>query len=367
MFTEQDLRELLEYTSEAPVLSVYVNTDPAERTAEQVRLHLRAMLKVGAAPDADRAVVEGYFEHDFPWTGRGAAVFSCAAERMFRAYSLAVPLPNHVHVAHRPFVKPLAKALDTYGGYGVAVVDKQRARLFFFHLGELRAEESFVGEEVRRTKRGGGSQATGRRGGVAGLTRYTDETVERNLREAADRAARFFERHRVRRVLLGGTDGNVALFRSLLPKAWQSLIMGTFPISMNAGHTEVLARALEVGQQAERRREEALAQQVVTAAAKGQNGVIRLADTLEAVREGRVQTLLISEGYRAPGFRCTGCDYLVVEKLAECPFCGKAFTPIPDAVDLAVRQVLAQGGDVEVLHNVPALEAAGRIGALLRY
>lgn len=366
MLTDRDLRELLEFQSEHPVLSVYLNTDVSQRTVDEMRLQLRAMLRESQAPAADRAAVEEHFEHDVSWEGNGAAVFSCAAEGMFRAFSLAVPLPNRVHVARRPFVKPLANALDNYGGYGVAVVDQQRARLFFFHLGELLAEEEFVGEEVRRTKRGGGSQATGRRGGVAGLTRYTDEIAERNLREAAAQAGRFFEKHRVRRVLIGGTDGNVALFRTMLSKAWQSLVVGTFPISMNAGHVEVMKKALEIGRQAERQREQALVHTVITAAAKGKNGVVRLADTLEAVREGRVQTLLISEGFHAPGYRCTGCDYLVVEALDVCPFCGKPFVPISDAVDLAVNQVLAQGGEVEVV-NVPALEEAGHIGALLRY
>ena len=45
------------------------------------------------------------------------------------------------------------------------MVDKQGARLFYFHLGELREQEGVLGESVKRTKRGGGSQAAGRRGG----------------------------------------------------------------------------------------------------------------------------------------------------------------------------------------------------------
>ena len=36
-------------------------------------------------------------------------------------------------------------------------------------------------------------------------------------------------------------------------------------------------------------------------------------------------------------------------------------------LELAVRHVLAAGGDVEVLHDNPRLIDAGRIGALLRY
>ena len=46
-----------------------------------------------------------------------------------------------------------------YGGYGLAVVDKIDAQLFYFHLGEILEGKEIVGESVRRTKRGGGSQA----------------------------------------------------------------------------------------------------------------------------------------------------------------------------------------------------------------
>ena len=127
--------------------------------------------------------------------------------------------------------------------------------LFSFHLGELREQEGIVGETIRHTKRGGASAMPGRRGGMAGQTNYTDETAERNMRDAVNFAAHFFSENNVRRVLIGGTDDNVALFRSMLPKSWQSLIVGTFPMSMTASADEVLARAMEIGAQAELRQE----------------------------------------------------------------------------------------------------------------
>ncbi len=187
------------------------------------------------------------------------------------------------------------------------------------------------------------------------------------MREAADFAARFFNENRVRRVLIGGTDDNVALFRSQLPKTWQSLIVGTFPISMTASHAEVLSRALEIARRAERQREQRLIEALRTTAAKGRGGIIRLDDTLSAVHEGRVQTLIVNEGFRAPGYRCQGCSYLTTQELEHCPFCGSTFEQIPDAVELAVRRVMSDGGDVEVLHDNPELESMGNIGGLLRY
>jgi peptide subunit release factor 1 (eRF1) len=321
----------------------------------------------GVEQREDASVVERYIDHEFDWNGRSVAIFSCAPEKFFRAYSLAVPINDRVRIQNQPHVKPLADILDAFGGYGVALVDKQGARLFYFHLGELREQEGILGETVRHTKRGGGSQFPGRRGGSAGQTNFAEEVAERNMREAAEAAARFFAEKNVRRVLLAGTEDNLAPFRSMLPKAWQSLIVGTFPMSMSANKNEVLERAMQVGREAERRREAHLAETVITGAAKGRGGVIHLDETLEAVHNGRVQTLLIREGFRASGFQCKGCGYVTTQKLDNCSYCGGSFDHIPDVVEMAVHKVMQSGGEVEVFHDGQMTAEFGNIGALLRY
>jgi peptide subunit release factor 1 (eRF1) len=294
-------------------------------------------------------------------------VFSCAPENFFEAYSLAVPVGDRVRISSQPHVKPLANLLDSYGGYGVVLVDKQGARLFYFHLGELREQEGVLGEAVRHTKRGGGSQSPGRRGGVAGTTNYVDEVTDRNMKEVVEFATHFFAENNIRRILIGGTDENVAQFRNQLPKAWQSLVVGSFPVSMTASHSEVLGKTMEIGLQAERQREEHLVNTIVTNAAKKHGSVIDLDDTFSAIRDGRVQTLVIREGYRAPGTRCKSCGYLSPVELEFCPFCGGECEVILDAVEVAVHQVMNTGGEVEVLHTDLPAEGFHQIGALLRY
>jgi len=366
MITEKDLRELLDYKSESPLLSLYLNTEPIEGGAETHRRHLRSMLKDVDLPE-DVQVVERYFDHEFDWSGRSVVVFSCAEKDYLRTYTLQVPIDSRVRIDNRPHVKPLVDAQDSFGGYGVALVDKQGARLFHFHLGELSEQEGILGESIRRTKRGGGSAAQGRRGGAAGQTNHVEEVAERNIKEAADFAAQFFAENKVRRILLGGTDDNLALFRANLPKAWQSLVVGTFPMSMTASHNDIYERAMQIGLEAERKREAKLVDAVVTNAAKGKGGVVRLDDTLGAVHEGRVQVLVVQEGFRASGQRCTGCGYMSTQQIDKCVFCGGEFERIPDAVELAVRKVIQSGGEVEFIHENRKLENYGKVGALLRY
>jgi peptide chain release factor subunit 1 len=367
MFSDNDLRELLGFKSTQPVLSLYLNTDPTEGNADAYRLRLRNMLKEINLPEDIRAV-ERYFNHEYNWSGRAVAVFSCSGQDFFRAYPLAVPMNNHVFVSDRPSVKPLADLLDNYGGYGVALVDKQGARLFFFHLGELREQEGVMGEVVKHTKRGGASSFPGRRGGIAGRTNHMEETIERNLKDSADFAARFFEEKHVRRVLIGGTDENVALFRSLLPKSWQSLIKGTFPMSMTASHTEVLNKAVQIGTEAESQRVARLVDNIVNLSAKGGTAVVGMNDVFDAINHDKVKTLVVEEGLRQAGYVCDRCGAIFTTLHNVCPRCGEGkVEKTHDVIEMAVSGVMRYGGEIEVVKSNPTLNKAGAIGALTRF
>jgi len=365
MLTDRDIRELLNYSSTEPMLSVYLNTSPSEGGSDTLKLQLRKLLEEADLPE-DQAAVMNYFEQLRDARGRGLAMFSNAAKGYFRGYPLAVTVRSRVFVGDHPYVKPLADLLDNFGSYGVALIDKQGARLFHFHLGELIEQEGILGDEVRQTRGKASSGNPGGRGGVSGQSRFNDEVTARNLREAAEFSARFFEDVHARRILIGGTEETCAKFRQYLPKAWHNLVVGTFPMSMTASHSEVLARTMQIGQQAEKQHEATLVESMLTAAAKGRDGAVGLEATLEAVHIGRVQTLIVQEGLRLPAYQCQGCEHLLTRSMDACLFCGKSFARIDDAVELAVRRVLQTGGEVEIVHDNPALQEVG-IGALLRY
>jgi peptide chain release factor subunit 1 len=361
MLSDKALQELLDYESSVPVLSVYLNTDI---TPDAYKLTLRSMLK-GIEMPADEEAALRYIEHEYARQGRSVALFSCAEENFFRAYPLSVAVHSRIHVAEKPYVRPLANLLDAYGAYGVALVDKQGARFFYFHLGQLVEQEGMLGEEVRQNK--GNTSAHGRRSYEdTGVTNLDTTTAKKNFKEAAEYAVAFFEKQKVRRILLGGTDENTAHFQQQLPKSWQSLIVGSFAMDMNANQQQILDETLKVGAKAEEKREAALVQQMITSAAKAAEGVAGLAATLPLTRDGRVQTLLVDENYHAPGYQCESCGYLTAEAAESCAFCGGTFAEIEDATETAIRAVMLSGGVVEIVRDNADMEEIG-IGALLRY
>lgn len=369
MFKPENLRELAAYEAQTPILSLYLNVDPTEHTTDEYKLALRHMLKQadGVAASEDMAAVEQFFDHEYAWSGRGVVVFSGAEEGFWRVYSLAVPVASGVTVARKPYIWPLAALVDAYGSYLVALVDRQEVRLLFFGMGELQATDGYVGEEVRKLKRGRGSSGgPGRRGGAPISSRREEEIVQRNIREAVKVTERFCRQYKPQRLIIAGAEPTVVQFREALPRPWQDKVIGSFGADMNAPEPEIRERSWEILQQVEEERKAALVEAVFTAAAKGRGGVIRLADTLGTAYEGRIQTLVIARDYHQPGYQCRNCAYITDQPLQVCPFCGGEFAEIPDAAEALVTKVIEDGGKVEVVDEHPKIAEFG-VGALLRY
>ena len=369
MFTQEDLQELAAVQTETPMLSVYLNVDPTEHTTDEYKLALRQMLKEaeGLTADGDIAAVERFFNHEYDWSGRGVVVFSCVEDSFWRAYSLAVPAASGVTVARKPHIGPLAALVDAYGSYVVALVGRQEMRLLFFGMGELQTSEEHSGEGVRKLKKGRGSSGgPGRRGGAPISGRHEKEVAQRNIREAVKVAERFCRKHGSQQLILAGAEPTVVQFREELPKALHEMVIGSFSANPNASELELRDRSLELLQQVEEERKAALVEAVFTAAAKGRGGAIRLADTLGAAHEGRIQTLVVARDYHQPGYQCQHCAYITDQALKTCPFCGSEFAQIPDAAEALVIKVIEDGGKVEVVDDHPKIAEFG-VGALLRY
>jgi len=373
MITQEDLQELLAFDAEgAQVLSLYLDADTSQQTSETIKLQVRTMLKDSDGFDADAAGIERYLDFTHDWGIPGLAIFSCAPRDFFRAYPSAISFRNRMRTGRRPHLKPLSHLLDYYAYYGVIVIDRVGARFFEYHLGELQKFASTLGDDVRKQKLGGGSargggstSATGQRGGQGG--RHEEEVASRNMREAAEAAQKFFANQPIRRLFVGGTVENVAQFRENLSKQLQSRIAGTFPVDANAGERVVHELALDLLQQANSEREQKVVSALITTAAKGGSAVTGLDATLRSVGEGRVQTLVVSDGFRSPGFYDENSKFLTVYETDPTPYGDAELLAVEDVIEEAVLNTFEQGGTVEVIRDNPELENAGQIGALLRY
>jgi peptide subunit release factor 1 (eRF1) len=364
MIDQSELQELVGFQAahkDTTVLSLYLDVDPRQRTVDEYRLALRHLLASvdGQATKQDRALIERYVEREYDRQSRGLICFSCAAENLWYAFPMMTPVTDVAFAGVRPYVKPLSDILDTYSRYGVVLVDKEGARIFLFNLGVVEGVTDIIGEDIKRHKQGGRAAAR--------YQRHEDEAAYRNQKDAAEMTAELVRSGDIRRLILAGTDENLAQFTALLPKQAQQAVLAS--IGWDAGATlgDIGEQSMALIRAADAARKHELVERLITAASKGASAVVGLANTLAAGFAGRAYHLVLDDNFSAPAVRCDNCGYVGVEELAACPSCGAALRVLPDAADSLVRWAIGQDVEVTFVHDSAALKDAGQIGAFLRY
>ncbi len=365
MIRDDALKTLLGFEGEGlPVLTLYLTVDPAQRSKYQARLRAKELLEGDGASrvSEDVARVEEFLQHEFDWQAKGLAIFSCQPKKFWQVVRLPMPVIESATVADKPYVRQLTEMLNSQKRIGVAVVDRESAHFFGLNLGEIEDLGEMRRDMIRRHKQQGPSPK---------LQKAADENAQQNLKQAAKEAVDWFNEFGAEQIILGGQDQQVVTFREYLPKAWQGKIIGEVALDTDAPAAQVQAKVNEVIARVEAERQEALVDSLANdAQKKGPTGTLGLADTLVALMDKKVMTLLTTEGFRSKGYQCENCGYLSAVQVETCPVCGHRMHLIEHAVDLAIRKALENDARVESIRAEKAaqrLRKLGGIGAMLRY
>lgn len=362
MNIDGEIRQAIEFESDSanPVLSIYLNIAPNRRGAEKYRLALRNLLDQAADADPeDIGRVQNFMEMDYSPQGRGLILFSCAAKDFWWAKSYMVPVQDSVFVTRRPAVRQLATLLDTYARYGVIHIDQEGARLYVFSMGNLEAIEGYLGDAVKQHKGGGWAAAR--------LQRHESGVVTHNFQDAAEIAEEFYRHNDTQRLILAGTEKNVARFRELLSLRLRNMVIGRIAATATATPTQISEKALSLAQQAAAETAQTMTERIVTAVHKGEPAVAGLAETLTAVQEGRALHVAVLNDFVQPAYRFVDSGYILLAlENADALGSGRV-QELPDAVESVLRRAMAQGIGVTIVDRHPALAKLGKIAALTRY
>ncbi len=364
MFTRKELDELIHSEpQDEKVLSLYFTTDLTQHLKEERRLALKKLLD-GLGEDArdDVERVQRFFDQEFDWQSLGIAIFSSRAADYWRVIRLAVPVPEVAIFEMKPNVRLLADLLDEYECFGVALVNREHARFFSIQMGEIREVSHDFPPTPGRQKQGGESAAR--------FQRHADGLALQNLKQAARLTSEFAKSSECARLLIAGTEDVLGQFRELLPKSTQKNIVGEFAMDIHAPAHAVLEKANEIVKQVQREQEVETVETLVTLAQKKRaSAALGLDNTLNALLEGKVNTLVLASDYHEQGFACGNCGYLSAQAIAKCPLCGSPMCQEERMVDLAVRKAIGLKSRIQVVYDDAAtrLKQVGGIGAILRF
>lgn len=367
--TEEDIRELAGYRGEhAPVTSCYLNVDGARHVRHQdvVRELDRVLRPARARCNGDQSVADDLGRIEAHVRGgldrsrtRGLAIFSCSADGYWRVIELPVPVRSQVVVNHTPTVRQLETVVDQHERFGLLLVDRQRARMFVFQLGEV-VESTGRFDELPRGDDDDHSFTRDQ------ARDHAAAVVRQHLRRSAEAAFAVYQDQGFERLVIGAPDDLVTELESALHPYLRKRLVARCSIAPGANEEEVRRAALEVEAEVERAKEVEAVAALREAVGGGRRGVAGVDATLMALVERRVETLLVSAGYEEPGWRCGGCRW--IGRIGRtCPVCGGEMDGVDDVIEEAVEEALGQSCRVEICDGNADLDVLGRIGALVRY
>jgi peptide subunit release factor 1 (eRF1) len=92
-----------------------------------------------------------------------------------------------------------------------------------------------------------------------------------------------------------------------------------------------------------------------------------LVDTLPALYERRVATLLLEPGLERPGVVCPKCRWAAPDERGDCPVDGETMVEHPNLAEWAVELAIEQDAEVLPVRNHDDLSDHDGIAAALRF
>jgi protein required for attachment to host cells len=356
------------------VLSVFLNLDPAQFGTAPAR----ATAITSIVNDAARKVQEcdGLAHEEREWLrsdvervrdalqagdiagdgARAVAVYACAPEDLLEVVALRAPLESRVVVERTPFVEPLVAQGD--GERWVVLLANRRSARIFQAAGRDVEETDRIEDNVHQQHdQGGWSQLR--------YERSVEKDKEDHLAHVADVLFTTYKRRGFDRLLIGGPEEILGDVERHLHRYLQERIVGRLHLDVeNSGIEDVRSAVADELERYETRREREALDRLAEGVGRGTRGAGGLADVLSALDEGRVECLLVDDGFSAPGLRDTETGLLYAEHSAPS---GRRFERVEDVVEPAIEKAIEQSARVLRVSRHEDLGPLGGIGAVLRY
>jgi len=374
--TREQLRELAEFQdNHCGAVSFYFQPSaPRNKAHKEDSILIKDLAREAlrrvegkASRDAVRADIERIvrLSSELRTNGtHGRAVFSCAAQDLWREHELPPVLGRTQLFIDRHFhLKPLAHLLGASPLLGVVLVDRHRARIFDVRLGELTERDDLFHPMPRRGRSDG---FAGYDGGHA--QRRAEDDTRQHFKNVADLLKDLLDRGIFEKWILACQDAHRPLFETQLHPYVSEALVGHFNADIaRVTKDEIRTHAQKIVEQWQLERRRELVGQVLSQARSHARGVTGLRRVLRSLELGEVQTLLLGEDLQAHAVECPGCGHIDAHLVSYCPACGRATQEIVDVGEAILPWIIRRDIETFYVKDDPEFDKVGNIAALLRF
>ncbi len=238
-------------------------------------------------------------------------VMFCNTQGMSRFYHLPVYIPSKLIIENDFYIHPLIKTLEKYPRYLVIVLERDKARFFNIFLGEIKESSVVSHSEVPQRINAARAEWKGLR--ETKIQGHIQDHLRRHLKKAAEKTEDYFRYKKIKssHLVIGAHRELVEKFVKVLKKKSKDRLIGSYHIVSGYNLNRIKKKSQEVINEHEKKIEMEIIKNLFAESSKEKRlAVIGINSVLENFYLHNIDTLIIGQNYREPGYVCPKCHYI---------------------------------------------------------
>jgi peptide chain release factor subunit 1 len=242
--------------------------------------------------------------------------------------------------------------MDEWESFTLILVSTNSAKIYSVSLGRVEDSKQLSKDIMNKHKKGGCSQARFNRVRRGAIHAFLKEVVE-ELQEKADDQL----------IIAGpGTAKNQLI--EMLPKELQDKIVDVIDISID-DENKALKESIHLISEKEQRQSREAVKHLKQEILKDGLAVYGPEETLQAVKNGQVELLIIEKDFKLRGWICERCQVVGEGIQLNCPHCGNKTSDV-DVLEEILEFAERTDAEIEFTDD-EEIKNLDHIGAILRY
>ncbi len=284
-------------------------------------------------------------------------IFASYKNKFFKVYRMPVPMENLFVVDSSPYIKPIVETMEKYEKYGLILINSNKARIYEVYAGRIENEKNISKTIMGKHKKGGWSQAR--------FQRIRKGAINQFIKEAVEDTEKFFSGEKINYVVIAGPGEAKTWFSERLPPPVKSKVIDIIDEDFDEVESKIISDAEDAVERNEKEEKEEIMKTLKTEILRNGLAVYGIKETMNALKDGKVNVLLITEDMKIAGWKCERCQVVGIGKRKYCPYCGHSTTDV-DVIEELVELAEKKDSRTEFFDD-DTLRDIGGVAALLRY
>lgn len=243
------IKRLKEFVnSKFPILSIYLGVAQLKSPTSTLfvsQVHSQVHQSLGKKDQKifkkDLERIESYIR-DWDSRGKRSLVIFTAGKKLWEVLDFEFYLPPLCVVSYSPYMHPVTEALGEYKSYLVLLADREKARLFIVHLGEVEERKDVFDAQVpQRVKHG--DDTWDQQGKIM---RHIEDHLHRHLKFIAQETSKFVRDYPVSFVIVGGHKDIIPKIKKHLAYPLNKMVLGQFVTELNIPLNKVFLQSKKI-------------------------------------------------------------------------------------------------------------------------